>query len=230
MSRVKPILVHLSEVSGRLKSTKSLAVASDFDGTRAEIRPHPTEASIHPRARRALESLNTQPRARVAVVSGRPLRELSPKVALPGVALFGVFGQERSVDGRVVTGTAVEPAALPGDLRTALQSWCEEHPSTWIEEKGFAITVHYRQLPPRLQAAFAAGVRRRLASWRGRIRTFSGKKAFEILPMDSADKATALRGCRPRWTSSGSGCRRCLRCTSRSRGAGSTRGPSSTRW
>ncbi len=58
--------------------------------------------------------------------------------------------------------------------------------------QGPACAVHYRQLPTRLQAAFTAGVRRRLNEHRDQIHALPGKKVYELSPIVAIDKGTAI--------------------------------------
>ncbi len=69
---------------------RGLLVATDFDGTLAEIVSRPGDAILRDDARRALKAL--APLARIAIVSGRALSDLRARVAVEGVALAGEHG------------------------------------------------------------------------------------------------------------------------------------------
>src|ERR1700722_17659613 len=67
-----------------------LLVATDFDGTLAEVVLTPADAHLRDDVREALMALAR--RARVAVVSGRALSDLRARVAIEGVAVAGEHG------------------------------------------------------------------------------------------------------------------------------------------
>ena len=79
-------------------------LALDFDGTLAPIVAQPADAAIDPRVPPLLAPL--QGRLPVAIVSGRGLDDLGPRVPLPGLVLIGNHGNEWAEDGEAGAGDA----------------------------------------------------------------------------------------------------------------------------
>ena len=107
----------------------------DYDGTLAPIAQRPEEAFPHPEAPRVLRAL--MERHPVYVVTGRRVRDLEPLLPLPGLPVVGGHGLEEGVlFGEV---RPLFPVDL-GPLRARLPS-C---PGVRVEDKGFALALHYR--------------------------------------------------------------------------------------
>src|SRR5439155_1347650 len=91
---LKPLWLHLEEISERLRSRERLTVACDFDGTLTEIVPRPDLAKLSDRTRSAIEAVARLPGAEVGIFSGRMLDELSHRVPMDGLFLSGLAGLE----------------------------------------------------------------------------------------------------------------------------------------
>jgi trehalose 6-phosphate phosphatase len=189
----RPAVGALGEIAARLERGSGLLVATDFDGTLAPIATDPDVPRITPGTARALGKLTGRHDAAVAVVSGRELGDLRPRVAIPGVVYAGNHGLELTRGDDHV----VHPEARR--LRPALDSAAQlvrralaDVPGCLIEDKTLSLTVHYRQVPPNRQPA----VTDRLETLRPRIddglRFVSGRKSVEIRPRIDWDKGRAV--------------------------------------
>lgn len=192
MGAPTPLWTSLPTLARRLQRAPSLAVGSDLDGTLAEIVDHSDHAVLPPRTRAALTALAGHPHVRLGFFSGRLLEDLVERVGVEPAWYSGVCGLEA----RDARGARRDPdvagGGVPASLLSGLREWCDSHPGTWVQDKGRAFAVHYRQLPARLQAAFTAGVRRRLREHRDEVKALPGKKVFEIAPAEAVDKGWAL--------------------------------------
>jgi trehalose 6-phosphate phosphatase len=193
MPTLKPLWLHLESLAERLGQSQAVCLGTDYDGTLAQIVSHPELARLESRPHAAMRALVEAPGVHVAVVSGRRLEDLRPRLDLPGAYLVGVGGLEAEDEsGRSIQVFPLDPA-LPDDVRAGLEDWCKGFPGAWIEAKGPALAIHYRAVPDRNQPAFCAGVRRRLAPFRRSSRILHGKKVYEVLPPGAPDKAAALK-------------------------------------
>ena len=192
MARLKPLWLHLNSISERMQTISSVAVACDYDGTLTPIVDHPSQAILPERAQRILKALSLLPDTRLAVLSGRSLDDLERCVPLPGVFLSGVSGIEiRDETGR--REICMNPDdELPPRLKAELQEWCARFPGSWIEDKRFSYSLHYRAVTPAQQPAFGAGVRRRVHEHPGRAALIHGKRVFEVMPAVARDKSFAI--------------------------------------
>jgi len=86
-------------IERQLGAAPGLLVALDFDGTLAPIEDDPDAPEITQANRHAVEALADHPDTLVAVVSGRQLADLRPRVAVDGVRYVGNHGLEYTVDG-----------------------------------------------------------------------------------------------------------------------------------
>jgi trehalose-phosphatase len=201
LARLKPLWLWLRPIAARLKRSRRLLVALDFDGTLAPIVDHPELAVLPARTRRVVGLLSRLEDAEVAILSGRPLRDLRRKVGLERVFLAGTAGLETHAPGTEPEVHVPRARRLPAALRQRAPEWCRRFPGTWVEDKRLALALHYRQLAPGRRGAFAAGVRRMLAPFREQVVLVRGKMVLELLPDVGWDKARALR----RWWGSRSG-------------------------
>ncbi len=140
-----------------VRAAAETVVGLDFDGTLSPIVDDPTQAHIHPEARKVLVELSEQVLA-VAVVTGRPARQALDLGGLESVGnavgdsgkelyLFGQYGNERwsSTNRRVVsprppTGLASFERELTRLLRRL------DAADAYVEDKGLAVAVHTRRL------------------------------------------------------------------------------------
>ncbi len=192
LAATKSLWSSLPALAERLGRGETLAIGSDFDGTLAAIVAHSDDAVLPPRARAALRALAEAPSVRLGFFSGRTVADLAPRIGIEPAWYAGVCGLEVRDEAGVRRDPPVEGGGVPAALVDDLRAWCEGHPGTWVQDKGPAFAVHYRQLPARLQAAFTAGVRRRLHDHRDHVHALPGKKVFEISPRVAVDKGTAL--------------------------------------
>ena len=121
----------------------------DYDGTLAPFRVDRFTARPWAGVRELLASIQKQGRTRMAVVTGRPAREVAPLLGLdPPLEVWGLHGAERlHPDGRRELEMA--PAATQAELeelRTALK---RDSLGGLVEDKANAVVMHWRGAPPR---------------------------------------------------------------------------------
>jgi trehalose-phosphatase len=132
------------------------------------------------------------PDVEVAVLSGRRLDDLEEHLGVPGVFLAGQAGLET----RMPSGSRkihVEAAdRLPAGLIAEMQTWVSGFPGAWIEDKGLAVAIHYREVELSRHRDFVAGLRRRLVAHGDGVVPVLGKRVFELMPAVGRDKGSAL--------------------------------------
>jgi trehalose 6-phosphate phosphatase len=164
------------------------AVFVDFDGTLAPIVADPEGARPLPGALDTLARLG-QRYARVAVISGRPVRFLLDHVGqMAGVSLVGLYGMERSQHGRTVTLPEAEQWRGVID-RVAREAELRHPPQVYVERKGLSVGLHYRtsQGERSWVERFAA----QQASLE-RLEAHAGRMSVELRPPVRADKGTVV--------------------------------------
>ncbi|KKF01794.1 trehalose-phosphatase [Mycolicibacterium obuense] len=165
-------------------------VLLDFDGTVSEIVGDPDEAVLLPRAAEAVAALAS--RCPVAFLSGRSLDDLRRRVDLTGVWLGGNHGVElASADGIPYTNPCATAAlrsltSVVPDLTARLGGV----QGVSIENKGFALAVHYRHVPDGSVDAVIAAVRD-IGRSQG-LRISQGRKVIELRLDVDWDKGRAV--------------------------------------
>jgi len=172
-----------------LEDPANSAVVCDFDGTLAPIVADPELAEPAPGTTALLADLCGR-FAVVAVVSGRPAPFLARHLGAAGPALhlFGGYGAEWIEGGELVRAPEVEPWAeqvkvVLGALRD------EAPPGLGVEDKGFALALHWRRAPD------VGGWAQDFAeTWSARtgLALQPGRLALELRPPVGPDKGTVM--------------------------------------
>lgn len=175
-------------LAGELDGRKP-AIFLDFDGVLAPIVAHASDAQPAPGATEAVAALAS--RFPVAVVSGRDRADIESLLVVEGVYYAGSHGFDISgPDGfREVKGERFRP-----DLHRAAAQMRDEVDhlaGVWVEEKRFAVAIHYREGAEEV-AAEVQDAADRVASDFDELRISGGKKIVEIRPDIDWNKGRAV--------------------------------------
>jgi trehalose 6-phosphate phosphatase len=156
--------------AGRLRG-----VLLDVDGTLIDIGPSPFEVHVPEALCRSLDRVRERAGGALALVSGRPIRDLDRLFSPLKLPAIGGHGAEI----RLHADDAVPAAAmLPDALRRQLAQAAKD--GVVVEDKGYSFALHYRQAP-RQEALLRALIDRTLADFPGDpIELLLGKAMFEI--------------------------------------------------
>ncbi|MEG8038204.1 trehalose-phosphatase [Sphingomonas sp. LR60] len=117
----------------------------DFDGTLVEIAETPDGVRVAEDLATLLERLGKALPGGVAIVSGRPVHEISALIAPAAPPIAGSHGLEVAAPNGSVTAPD-RSAALDAALAEA-QAFAADHPGTLIEDKPFGVGLHFRGAP-----------------------------------------------------------------------------------
>ncbi|MEH3103537.1 MAG: trehalose-phosphatase [Sphingomonas phyllosphaerae] len=117
----------------------------DFDGTLVEIAETPDGVTVADQLATLLERLGTCLPGGVAIVSGRPVQEISALIAPAALPIAGSHGLEVAAPDGSITAPD-RSAALDAALAEA-QAFAADHPGTLIEDKPFGVGLHFRGAP-----------------------------------------------------------------------------------
>jgi trehalose 6-phosphate phosphatase len=163
-----------------------LALFLDMDGVLAPLAATPDAVKPVSRRTEVLKRLHQGLGGRLAIISGRTLREIDRISGTTHLAASGVHGLER----RRGDGSFDSAAASPG-VAAAAQAFIDfqqTRPGVIVEPKGVSVGLHYRQAPDQESAALAlAG---QVADRTG-LTMQPGNLVVE-LKTPGADKGTAL--------------------------------------
>lgn len=116
----------------------------DVDGTLIDIGPSPFEVEVPASLRVSLERLLQRAGGAVALVSGRPIRDLDTLFQPLRLPAVGGHGAET----RLHEGEAARRVAdLPQSLRDYLAAAAAPDPRLAVEDKGYSVALHFRKAP-----------------------------------------------------------------------------------
>ncbi|MFA5164940.1 MAG: trehalose-phosphatase [Candidatus Omnitrophota bacterium] len=163
----------------------------DYDGTLVPIADTPGKAVIPKSTKGLLRRLALDSGCRLAVISGRSLKDIKKMVGVKGIVYSGNHGLE--VSGPGIKSRSFVPAGfrklvkkIARDLRRGLAGI----DGVVLEDKGYTLSVHYRMAGrkdiPRIRKAFREATARYIAG--RKIKTGTGKMVLEIKPPVDWDK------------------------------------------
>ena len=167
------------------------AILLDVDGTMLDIAPTPREVIVPADLPQTLARVRDRLGGALAVVSGRPIAEIDEFFApLRFVAIGGHGAEIRPVaDGVTMSGRA---APLDPIFRQRLKDIAANHPGVLVEDKGYSIALHYRQVPKQ-GIALVHDVKHAYEAWADQsFELLSGKAVLEI-KYAAFNKGSAVR-------------------------------------
>lgn len=183
----------LERLFERFVTPPRLLVASDFDGTLAPLQERPDAVAVPARLAVELRRLAELPNTSLAILSGRGLSDLLPRIPVTADCLAGTHGLEmkgHGLDGDRVQGSQWQPRleALGRELARQLG----EVPGLLIERKRLGLAVHYRSVDPDRWDGVSRVVER-LAHLEPAVRLQRGHCVLEVLPATAWGKGDALK-------------------------------------
>jgi trehalose 6-phosphate phosphatase len=166
------------------------ALFLDFDGTLADIAPHPGAVQVHPDMVSTLRGVYHLFNGALAIVSGRKIAEIDNFLApliLPAAGEHGV--QWRNSLGEFFELNAKKLTPLIDPILRAAQHLASQHPSLLLEQKTAGFALHYRMAPALYTLCWhtlAPMVQRTPA-----LALMRGKYVIEVVP-SAIDKGTAI--------------------------------------
>ncbi len=191
------LLESWSEVAPRLRSSKSVVLFLDFDGTLSPIVGQAEDAYLERGTRTVLSRLAGNARVRVCVISGRRRADLHARIAVPGIDYLGVHGWETG-DHRF----SPELLQLVSEARLGLALRLNGTHGIYLEDKGACFALHYRGARERVIAKARALLQETLADRGEALRVMEGDRVWEVLPREVRGKGFAAR---KRWMQWGMG-------------------------
>ena len=169
---------------------KLIALLLDVDGTLIDIGPSPFEVDVSDMLKEALARLSELTGGALALVSGRPIRDIDALFAPLKLPAIGGHGAEMRVAGGVA---APRIEDLPEALRRRLVDAVTPGSGVEFEDKGYSVALHYRKAPK--QAEY---LRHHIAAARAAFpdeetELLLGKAMFEV-KRPGINKGEAVRG------------------------------------
>ncbi len=164
----------------------------DYDGTLAPIAPTPEKAVIPGQVKDLLGELSIEPNCALAVISGRSLEDIKKTIGLKNIIYAGNHGLE--IEGpKIKFESPVSPGSQASirQIYQSLSSALAKIEGALVEDKGLAVSVHYRLVGENeikeLAGIFSAVTEPYLTQ--KKIKITEGKKVYEIRPNLDWDKS-----------------------------------------
>lgn len=155
---------------------KNIALLLDIDGTLIDLGPTPFEVDVPEELHTTLSQLFELTQGALALVSGRPIRDIDLLFSPLRLPAVGGHGAELRLRGTIHN---IAPS-LSKELRERLAAAGTLRPGIVIEDKGYSVAMHYRRVPQH-----EAWLMRHIATVCGefpdeRTEVLAGKAMFEV--------------------------------------------------
>ncbi len=174
------------KLHGKIAVSKRVLLILDFDGTLTKIAKSPSAVVFEQRSQDVLRRLSRLPKYRIAIVSGRSLSNLKSYFNLRNVIYAGNHGLELSAPGLLLPPQAEKArkmATLVWLVGENLTEIFSSVPGILIEDKGYTLSLHYRNLSKKHLPFFRrelSNFKKKHAKWP--IVWKAGKKVWEVRP------------------------------------------------
>ena len=170
---------------GKALRGKFLYLFLDYDGTLAPIARTPGKAIMPDNVRDLLRRLSEMPNRKIAVVSGRSLKDVSKRVGLKNIVYVGNHGFEiKGPKIKFKSPAPVQYRSMLKEIKGKLKKGLSKFRRVLIEDKGFSLSVHYRLADkkdiPAIKAEFHSIVF--LYELKNKVQIKPGKMVLEIRP------------------------------------------------
>jgi trehalose 6-phosphate phosphatase len=177
-------------------SGESTLLLFEYDGTLVPYAAHPDFAKLSSENRILLGELSQMPHCTVGVMSNRSLDDLKGLIRLDSLVYLGSGGLEIEMDEDRWFHPQLDhyrPSLMKA--RTRLEATCIHYPGTWIEEKPFGLTAHFRGLPSIASQCFCEDVVEALESGKlmTSLRCHPGVLSIEIGPAFDWNRSHGIR-------------------------------------
>lgn len=184
MGRIVPLLAPPS--LAELLAGGPVALFLDFDGTLVAIAASPDAIEVPERLTARIEHLAERLQGRLALVSGRALKDLEAHLGPLGVARAGSHGADRRWSDGSILGRA--PRGLGAGTIAQVETYARDH-GLMFETKAHGCALHYRAHP---EAGTSAEAFMRAIAARESLAIKTGKCVVELVH-DGTDKGGAVR-------------------------------------
>ena len=142
----KHITEFTPKILKKISAEKKLFLCCDYDGTLVSFSKKPDDTDTPDKVLTLLEDLNSASEISVAVLSGRSLPELQKLIPLSSITLAGLHGiQVKYFDGeKFIWPRAKKVKKRLVRIKEDLVENFSKLPGTIVEDKEYALSVHYR--------------------------------------------------------------------------------------
>ncbi|MBI4708078.1 MAG: trehalose-phosphatase [Candidatus Omnitrophica bacterium] len=180
-----------------LKKIKSVPIFLflDFDGTLAEIVALPSKARLAKKTKELLDRLALKKDFKIAVISGRSLKDIKKRVGIKNIIYAGNHGLE--IEGpkiKYIFSVAGQYRKLLLKIKSDLEERLSKFKGVLIEDKGLSLSLHFRMIHKELVSKIKTIFHEATITYnvKGQIKVSPGKKVLEIRPNVDWDKGKVV--------------------------------------
>lgn len=167
----------------------------DYDGTICPLSKETYHPVLSPAMKDMLVKLNRKPYLKVALISGRSIRDLKEKIGLRSLVYSGNHGLEISGPGiRFESPVKSGHKKMMDELILKFREQFSDIPGLLVNDKGLSVSLHYRFTTPaqkkRIHRTYMEIIHPFLST--GKITVFPGKKIHEVKPNVLWNKGNAV--------------------------------------
>jgi trehalose-phosphatase len=190
---MKTVFEHWPEIALRIREQQRVFLALDFDGVLAPIATQPDLAILSAENRATLEGLVKSHRTRVAIISGRSLSDVRNHVEVPGIIFAGNHGAEIDLDNSPESPVGIEVfRSQLVNARAQLAESFAGFKGAFVEDKGFGVVLHYREVRPEQVSALHKQFSEWAAQLSADLQILHAKKVYEVRPKIAWNKGNAV--------------------------------------
>ena len=181
------------EIANSLKGSY-IYLFLDYDGTITPIARRPSKAVASRQTRSLLRALAKNPMCRLAIISGRALKDIKRMVGVKEIIYAGNHGLE--IEGpkiKFAMSLSSGFKALLRQIKARLHSALSATRGVLIEDKGLSLSVHYRLAEEPDEKSIKNIFYGIIQPYRlkNQVKVTFGKKVFEVRPSVKWDKGKA---------------------------------------
>jgi trehalose-phosphatase len=176
-------------------SNRYIMLFLDYDGTLTPIVSSPRIALISREAKELLNELSNSPKCKLAIISGRGLKDIINIIGLKGIIYSGNHGLE--IKGPKIKFESIVSSrykAVLEQIKNDLNKKLSSIEGVFVEDKGLSLSIHYRLVDknniPQVKTIFHETVILYLI--RNKIKIKTGKMVLEVRPHREWDKGKVV--------------------------------------
>jgi trehalose-phosphatase len=180
-------------INHRLLNTKRIVLFLDYDGTLSEIQPTPELAILSTRMKMLLQKMVDNKNISLIIVTGRSYKDIYNLVLLSDITYISNHGFliTYKEDSWVHPCVGDKLLFFP-EIVKALKANLIDYKGILVEDKGFTISIHYRNANIDDLVIIKDKIDNIINSYKGSIILTEGKKVFELRPLIKWNKGSAV--------------------------------------
>jgi trehalose-phosphatase len=174
---------------------KNIFLFLDYDGTLSSIADHPDKAFLSDEVKDILHKVIRNPRFKVAVISGRSLRDIKNRVHIGGITYSGNHGLEiNSPTFKFKNNISSSYKKLLSKIKKELRKAFKDFKGVLIQDKKLTLSVHYRLADKKNILRITRIFHKMIAGYLNekKIKIIKGKMVLEIAPPIKWNKGLAV--------------------------------------